>query len=206
MDKDDEERSQKIIEEQIARATAGKTEVSSFSHTSFPSLFGSECSLPLTLVHTFYCCIGRDSCVHRTAEGERGRERFVRMESLFMSLNFMLNMCISYKIIPYTVNLGLCHTLCALSVTSFPLPVVFSLSKRASEQPSGEEPPLGDGLMPKASDEQPSTSSGDPSLDTASAMVGGEASASGGEGRERGGEGEGEGGGGSTHSKAPPGK
>ena len=77
---------------------------------------------------------------------------------------------------------------------------MFSLSKRASEQPSGEEPHLGDGLMPKASDEQPSTSTGDPSSDTASAMVGGEASASGGEGRG------GEGGGGSTHSKDPPGK
>ena len=84
---------------------------------------------------------------------------------------------------------------------------MFSLSKRASEQPSGEEPHLGDGLMPKASDEQPSTSTGDPSSDTASAMVGGEASAGGGEGR--GGEGrggEGGGGGGSTHSKDPPGK
>ena len=62
---------------------------------------------------------------------------------------------------------------------------MFSLSKRASEQPSGEEPPLGDSLMAKASDEQPSTSSGDPSSDTASAMVGGEASASEGEGRGR---------------------
>ena len=86
MDKDDEERSQKIIEEQIARATAGKTEVSLSFHTPFSALFGSECSLPLTLVRTFYCRIGRDSCVHRTAEGERGRERFVRMESHFSCL------------------------------------------------------------------------------------------------------------------------
>ena len=77
---------------------------------------------------------------------------------------------------------------------------MFSLSKKASEHPSGEEPPLGDGLMPKASDEQPSTSTCDPSSDTASAMVGDEASASGGEVRGE------EGGGGSTHSKDPPGK
>ena len=71
----------------------------------------------------------------------------------------------------------LCHTLYALSITSFSLPVAFSLSKRASGQPSGEEPELGDGSMHRVSDEQPSTSSGDPSSDTASAMVGGEISA-----------------------------
>ena len=77
------------------------------------------------------------------------------------------------------------------------MPVAFSLSKRASGQPSGEE--SGDGSMHKISDEQPSTSSGGPSSDTASAMVGGEVSASEGDGggrEERGEE--------STHSRAPP--
>lgn len=92
----------------------------------------------------------------------------------------------------------LCHTLYALSITFFSLPVAFSLSKRASGQPSGEEPELGDGSMHRVSDEQPSTSSGDPSSDTASAMVGGEISASGGDGGGRE-EGQGE----STHSRAP---
>ena len=96
----------------------------------------------------------------------------------------------------------LCHTtvrLCkALSYTVCSLPVAFSLSKRASGQPSGEEPELGDGSMHRVSDEQPSTSSGDPSSDTASAMVGGEISASGGDGGGRE-EGQGE----STHSRAP---
>ena len=82
MDKDDEERSQKMIEEQIARATAGKPEVSSYFHTPFSSLFGSEASISSTfnlclLVCTYYCSIGRDTYVHRTAEGKRGRERFV---------------------------------------------------------------------------------------------------------------------------------
>ena len=46
MDKDDEERSQKMIEEQIARATAGKPEVSLFQYTPFSSLFGSEANIP----------------------------------------------------------------------------------------------------------------------------------------------------------------
>ena len=75
MDKDDEERSQKMIEEQIARATAGKPEVSSFYHTPFSSLFGSEASIYsifnlCLLARTSVCSIGRDSCVHRTAEGK----------------------------------------------------------------------------------------------------------------------------------------
>lgn len=91
----------------------------------------------------------------------------------------------------------LCHTLYALSITYFSLPVAFSLSKRVSGESSGEEP--GDGSMYKVSDEQPSTSSDDPSSDTASAMVGGEVSASGGDGggrEERGEE--------ISHRKAPP--
>lgn len=99
MDKDDEERSQKIIEEQIARATAGKTEVSSSSHTLLSSLFESESSLPSTFnLGMYFLLVYRKILLYTQNCRGKMRKRKVCQngESLFMPLNIMLNVCIRY--------------------------------------------------------------------------------------------------------------